>query len=183
MTTPGTSAPSPAVRKDPGDASAAETQGSLPTVRSLDELAALVGARRDLFLRWSEGPAADRARTSRDSLTGVPLPGLSASALAVEDWWDGRSTSLWAARRLFDYEHLRRRRSGDQRPWVLAGRECGRGPDNEPLVTDVDPLCWIDPRVVAEAEALIAGLDHEWGPLDREHPDHPPADRTTGDQP
>lgn len=160
---------------EPDEGGEAELEASLPTVRSLEQLARLVGCRRDLFLRWSEGPTADRAQTSRDSLTGVPLPGLSVSALAVEDWWDGRSTTLWAARRLFDYQHLRRRRRGDPRPWVLTGRECGRGPDNEPLVVDVAPVCWIDLSVVEEAEALIANLDHRWGPLDREQPENQPS--------
>lgn len=66
----------------------------LPTIGGLDELAELVEhsrQSRDLYVRWSRGPAADlagepRAGSSRDSLTGVPLPGLSVNSLAVEQW-------------------------------------------------------------------------------------------------
>lgn len=63
----------------------------LPTVRTLDELAELVRrhTRDTLFVRWSRGPAEDLAdprperQTSRDALTGVVLPGLSANPLAA----------------------------------------------------------------------------------------------------
>jgi hypothetical protein len=155
---------------EPADAQQSDTAtlDSLPTIRSLAELADLVCDRRDLYLRWSEGPEVDWAQTSRDALTGVALPGLSVSTLALEPWWEGRSTRVWAARRLFDYEHIRRRRRGEQRPWVLMGRECGRGPDNEPLVVDVQPVCWVDARVIQEARDVIDNLDQDWGPLDRE---------------
>ncbi|MGW5348707.1 DUF6098 family protein, partial [Streptomyces sp. NPDC004050] len=53
------------------------------------------------------------------------------------------------------------------RPWLLAGTEAGRGPDNEPLVRDVRPLGWIDPTVLAEAETEIEHQPGWWGPLDR----------------
>lgn len=141
------------------------TPSSLPTVGTLAGLARLVESRPDLYLRWSTGPDDDQGETSRDSLTGVPLPGLSASSLAVEPWWGGRSLDVWVARRLFDYAH---RRDGEQRPWVLTGRECGRGPDNEPLVIDVQPVCWVHAQVIDEARSVIANLDEDWGPLDRE---------------
>jgi hypothetical protein len=135
-------------------------------VRSLDQLCELAARRGDLYLRWSRGPDADACEVSRDDLTGIELPGLSASALAVEPWWEGRPHRVWVARRLYDYEHLRRRRKG-ARPWILKGRECGRGPDNEPLVTDVEPVALIDPDVASEARDLIDGLSDGWGPLDR----------------
>lgn len=136
------------------------------TIASLDELADLVGGGSDLYLRWSSGPEADSARRSRDELTGVELPGLSASALAVESWWDGRPTRLWVARRLYDYRHLAQRRA-DARPWVLEGAECGRGPDNEPLVECKRPVAWISPDAVDEAARLIDEQRGDWGPLDR----------------
>ena len=82
----------------------------LPTIQSLDELADLIAAKDGLYLRWSRGPDADAERVSLDELTGVELPGLSASPLAVEPWWGDRALRLWAARRLYDYQHLRERR-------------------------------------------------------------------------
>ncbi|MBW4717199.1 DUF6098 family protein [Saccharothrix obliqua] len=137
-------------------------------VTDLDELVALVEDRGDeLFIRWSVGPS-DDPETSRDALTGVPLPGLSANALAIEPWWAGRSPRLWVARRLYDYHHLPRVRGAGVRPWVLAGEEVGRGPDNEPLVVCHEPVAWIADSVLDQARDLIASRPANWGPLDRE---------------
>lgn len=145
---------------------------TLPVVDRLDELAALVEKGDDLYVRWSKGPEADLTQppeqTSRDALTGVTLPGLSANPLAVEPWWGDRPVRLWVARRLYDYRHLRELRGPGVRPWVLRGEEIGRGPDNEPLVRCHEPIAWIAEDALAEAEALIdAQQSPEWGPLDR----------------
>ena len=146
------------------------------TIGSLDELAALVeGAppERELYLRWSHGPDADLAdgqaeQSSRDSLTGVTLPGLSANPLRVEPWWGERSRRLWVARRLYDYGHLRDLRGPGVRPWVLAGAECGRGPDNEPLVICHQPIAWVSEGALRECEEAIDDQhSDEWGPLNR----------------
>ncbi|MFD3530347.1 DUF6098 family protein [Streptomyces sp. NPDC058664] len=140
----------------------------LPLIRSLDELADLIGRRPGVYVRWSRGPGADLPRiTSRDDLTGIALPGLSASPLDVEPWWGDRPPRVWAARRLYDYAHLPRVKDPRVRPWLLVGRENGRGPDNEPLVTDVEPVGWIDGAVIAEATEEIKRQRGRWGPLDR----------------
>lgn len=48
------------------------------------------------------------------------------------------------------------------------GASDGRdGVANEPLVHEVEPIGWIDPRVVAEADAEITRQSRPWGPLDR----------------
>jgi anti-sigma regulatory factor (Ser/Thr protein kinase) len=134
----------------------------LVTVRSLRELAGLVGTRQDLFLRWSTGPGED-GRRSRDGLSGAPLPGLCAVPLAVEAWWGGRSGEAWVARRIRDYEHLAETRPPGTRAWVLEGEEVGRGPDNEPLVACIRPVAWVADEVVVEAADVV----DEWGPLRR----------------
>jgi len=140
----------------------------MPTTDSIDALAVPVGARTDLYIRWSRGPDADRAKQgSRDALTGVELPGLSANALMVEPWWGDRSRRVWAARRLYDYQHLQERHGDQTRAWVLAGRECGRGPDNEPLVDSVSPVAWVSPAVAEEARRTIEQLKPDWGSLER----------------
>ena len=139
----------------------------LPVLETLDELVVLLGDRRDLYVRWSAGPAADASGRSRDSLTGVELPGLSANPLAVERWWADRSPRIWVARRLYDYQHLERRGGTGAKPWVLAGRECGRGPDNEPLVDEVEPLAWLAPDAARRARQIIEDLDANWGSLER----------------
>lgn len=120
----------------------------MSTFSSLHDVAALVAARRGLYVRWSLGPEQDLAEmSSTDGLTGVALPGLSASPLDIEDWWGDRPTHVWVARRLYDYSHLPRVRDPRTCPWVLAATETSGGPDDEPLVTDVQPLGWISPQV------------------------------------
>jgi hypothetical protein len=143
---------------------------ALPVVRGLKELAELVERGGQLFVRWSRGPEADldEAAGSTDDLTGVRMPGLSANPLDVEPWWQGRSTELWVARRLYDYSHLPREKGPGVRPWVLFGRVVGRGPDNEPLVRDVEPVGWIDEDVIGQAERQVAEQEERWGPLRRE---------------
>jgi hypothetical protein len=146
---------------------------NLPTIAGLDDLTGLVTTSTEkdrLFVRWSAGPAVDlrQNEVSRDSLTGVPLPGLSANPLAVEHWWGDRSPRLWVARRLYDYRHLRHLRGPQVRPWVLLGEQCGRGPDNEPLVKVRRPIAWIADTALTEAEQMVdAQGSAEWGPLDR----------------
>lgn len=138
----------------------------METIRSLRALAQLVGDEEDLYVRWSAGPEADLTGRSRDELTGVELPGLSVSALSIEPWWGDRPKELWVARRLYDYRHLEYRRDY-AKPWILVGRECGRGPDNEPLVVCMRPLAWVAEEVVEDAAAKVEGMSGAWGPLDR----------------
>jgi hypothetical protein len=74
---------------------------------------------------------------------------------------------VWVARRLYDYAHLPHDKGPGVRPWVLTGKEIARGPDNEPLVTDVRPLGWIDLQVIDEAKAEVARQEKPWGTLRR----------------
>ncbi|MFI9803476.1 DUF6098 family protein [Streptomyces sp. NPDC052301] len=144
------------------------TAEDLPLVSTLAAVAGLVRRRRGLYVRWSKGPRTDLdAVSSTDELTGVPMPGLSANPLDVEGWWEDRSVELWVARRLYDYAHLPHDKGPGVRPWVLTGRETGRGPDNEPLVADVEPLCWIADEVIDAARAEMARQERRWGTLRR----------------
>ncbi|WP_327188431.1 DUF6098 family protein [Streptomyces xinghaiensis] len=159
----------------------------LPVLTSLHRLADLVERVDPVFVRWSSGPRTDlrgHGGVSRDSLTGVPLAGLSANPLRVEAWWGDRPTLLWVARRLYDYSHLREAAGPRVRPWVLTGEEAGRGPDNEPLVARVRPVAWIAAEVIAEARAEVARQRGPWGPLRRPHDfTDGGADRAPGDAP
>ncbi|TVT22251.1 DUF6098 family protein [Amycolatopsis acidiphila] len=146
------------------------------TLRTLDQLVEEFEAQdgRDLYVRWSLGPETDLAdgknapQSSRDALTGMPLPGLSASPLKVEPWWDDRPLRLWLARRIYDYRHLRELRGPGVRPWVFQGTEIARGPDNEPLVVCDRLLAWVTDDVLREAQQLVDEQgSREWGPLDR----------------
>jgi Family of unknown function (DUF6098) len=92
----------------------------------------------ELYVRWSHGRQVNGdGMSSRDGLTGVSLPGLSANPLRVEPWWGGRSLRLWLARRLYDYRHLKDLRGAvlgvggaGSRPWTgqraAGGRRAGR---------------------------------------------------------
>lgn len=139
----------------------------MPTVETLDKLTELAERHRRMYVRWSRGPAADAAGKSSDDLTGEPMPGLSANPLAVEPWWGERSLRLWIARRLFDYSHLKHEKGPGVRPWVMEGRELGRGPDNEPLVDCERPVAWIDDGVIREAARTVDEQNEQWGPLRR----------------
>lgn len=149
----------------------------MPVLDGLDEVVDLLRKaepEEDLYVRWSRGPEADLAsgcgseQSSKDGLTGIELPGLSANPLAVESWWGDRPLRLWVARRLYDYRHLRELRGPGVRPWVLVGESCGRGPDNEPLVRCHSPVAWVSERALREAErAVEEQASPEWGPLHR----------------
>ncbi|MFH9089626.1 DUF6098 family protein [Streptomyces sp. NPDC017673] len=140
----------------------------LPVMSTLAEAARLVQRHQGLYVRWSKGPGTDLDDvSSTDELTGVPMPGLSANPLDVENWWEDRSVELWVARRLYDYAHLPHDKGPGVRAWVLRGRETGRGPDNEPLVADVEPLCWIADEVIDAARDEVARQEREWGTLRR----------------
>jgi hypothetical protein len=152
--------------------------GRVRTVQTLSELAALVeeaDSGEQLYVRWSKGPredltgGPDNEHSSRDGLTGITLPGLSANSLRVEPWWGDRPVRLWVARRLYDYRHVREQRGHGVRPWVLAGEERGRGPDNEPLVVCHRPIAWISETALRECEQAVAeqGGSDQWGSLDR----------------
>jgi hypothetical protein len=138
-------------------------------VESLDELTSLV-ERCDapLYVRWSRHIERDIAEEcSRDELSGVELPGLSANGLAVEPWWKSRPLRVWLARRLYDYRHLPRLRGEDTEPWVLVGHEIGRGPDNEPLINRCRAVARISAHVIEEAAAVVDELPGDWGTLRR----------------
>jgi hypothetical protein len=134
----------------------------LPTVGSLDDLAALVAEQPDVCVRYSKGPAADSARRSVDYESGLELPGLSAVPLRPEAWWtlDPRD---WIARQLCHYVHLKDE-SDDRRPWLIAGDVAGRGPDREPLLERWTAVAWLSEALIDEArthyeDGFAAGRD------------------------
>lgn len=119
-------------------------------VASLAELADVVAMLGEAYVRFSAGPAADREATSVDHESGCVLPGLSVNPLAPEPWWD-RPVTHWLARQLCQYLHLG---DGERFGWVLTGRVVGRGPDCEPLVTDVRAAAVLDEEVLQEAQRV-----------------------------
>jgi hypothetical protein len=141
------------------------------TIRSLAELADLVrdwSGERELYVRWTGDMERDlRTGVSSDELTGLELPGLSANSLKVEAWWADRPLPAWLARRLYDYRHLLEKRGPNTCPWVVAGVETSRGPDNEPLIADCEPVAAVEMGVLEEVQREVARLGDDWGSLDR----------------
>jgi Family of unknown function (DUF6098) len=124
---------------------------ALAAITSLRELTDLVAENPGLFVRYSKGPDHDLGRTSIDYESGLELPGLSVNRLDAEDWWT-RPMRDWLARQLCQYLHLSDR-GVDHHGWVLRGRVVGRGPDDEPLVTDVEPVASLSEALLEEAHA------------------------------
>ncbi|WP_455713771.1 DUF6098 family protein [Streptomyces rochei] len=114
------------------------------------------------YVRLRRG-AGDRCAVRAPPGSPPRLPGTPSAC------WADRPVRVWAARRLHDYAHLPHAhdKGPGVRPWVLTGREAGRGPDNEPLVTDARPLCWIAPDVIEEAREEVERQERPWGPLRR----------------
>lgn len=117
-------------------------------VDSLEHLGRVVEDSGPLYLRYSCGFAADRTSTSRDGESGLTLPGLSVNPLTPEDWWT-RPLEDWLARQICQYRHLAEQE--ERYAWILTGTPVGRGPDCEPLLTDVVPLGRISDRLLREA--------------------------------
>jgi hypothetical protein len=132
---------------DPGSFAAPR----LRRVDHLSQLAAVVRACPGLHVRYSEGPEADASRNSIDTESGLELPGLSVNPLDAERWWT-RPLEDWLARQLSQYRHLAEK-DPERIAWVLRGEVCGRGPDCEPLLRDVEPVALISDELLDEARA------------------------------
>lgn len=132
----------------------------LPTLDRLDELTLLIDHGEAVYLRYSPGPESDAAHPSRDHESGLLMSGVSANPLWPPTWWT-RPVVDWVARSVCQY---RRELEEGARPWVLTGRVVDFGPDNEPLLTDVEPIAWLSGALLAAADAhyraqLDAGRD------------------------
>lgn len=115
----------------------------------LRDLEQLVQEREPVYLRYSKGYEADANSQSRDTESGLSLPGLSVNPLTPEPWWT-RPLTDWIARQICQYKHLHEKK--DRHAWVLTGNCIGRGPDCEPLLTDVEPLGRLADALLKEAE-------------------------------
>lgn len=121
------------------------------TIDSLEHLGRIVQESEATYLRYSCGFAADRTSASRDGESGLTLPGLSVNPLTPEDWWS-RPLEDWLARQICQYRHLAEQE--ERFAWVLTGTPVGRGPDCEPLLTDVVPLGRVSDQLLHEAERV-----------------------------
>lgn len=140
------------------DGRAASPNGSLPVAEDLAAVVGLVRDVPDLYVRYSEGPARDaESPRSRDYEADVELPGLSVASIVPEEWWT-RPAEDWVARRICSYDHLGE--EDGRFAWLLTGSIVGRGPDHEPLVTDVRPVARIGEPAREEARARYEACFH-----------------------
>jgi hypothetical protein len=119
------------------------------SIGSLRQLAQIVDRHGRMYVRYSEGPEADRDG-SIDTESGLALPGLSVNPLHAEDWWT-RPFEDWLARQVCQYQELSEK---NQRrfAWALTGTEVARGPDCEPLLREVIPVARLENRLLQEAD-------------------------------
>lgn len=80
------------------------------------------------------------------------MPGLSFNPLQPESWWT-RPLQDWLARQLCQYEHLKEE-NPKRHAWIARGRCIGRGPDCEPLLTDVEEVAVLDEELLAETQRI-----------------------------
>lgn len=117
------------------------------------------------YVRYSAGPEHDESERSRDTESGLDLPGLSVNPLHPESWWT-RPLEDWLARQVCQYAELAEK-NPDRYAWVLDGRTVARGPDCEPLLTDVEPLAVLSEELLDEAAARYEqAFDAGRGPED-----------------
>lgn len=122
----------------------------VPVIGALADLVREVDSRSALYVRYSEGPAADLCNgPSHDYEADYVLPGLSVATLTPEPWW-ALPTRTWVVRRVCTYRELD---VAGRYAWVLTGRLVGRGPDHEPLVRSVRPVARLTSGMLDEAAA------------------------------
>jgi hypothetical protein len=122
------------------------------TLGRLSELEDLVVGHPDLHVRYSEGFERDVGSGSVDSESGLELPGLSVNPLSPESWWS-RPLRDWLARQLCQYKHLQEQ-NPSRHAWVLRGNVVSRGPDCEPLLSDVEEVAVLSDELLDEAERI-----------------------------
>jgi Family of unknown function (DUF6098) len=118
------------------------------TITTLDELAELVEQTdRDLYIRFAREGEVDTRSVDYES--GLTLPGVAVNPLRPPGWWSGRSTTEWVARQVGTYSHLQDA-DPDRLGWIVQGEVTDRGPDNEPLLTDVQVIGLVASKLITE---------------------------------
>jgi hypothetical protein len=133
------------------DMEIAMTDDAQAIYEDLDALERFMRDQGPVYLRYSQGFEADADSGSMDTESGLSLPGLSVNPLTPEPWWT-RPLTDWLARQICQYKHLDEKQ--DRHAWILTGKCVGRGPDCEPLLTNVRPLGRLSRRLLEEAERV-----------------------------
>jgi hypothetical protein len=132
-------------------------------VESVGELVDLVETSPEpLYVRFSSGLDRD---ASIDHESGLRLPGVSVNPLRPPAWWQGSPVAGWVTRQVRAYQHLMER-DDDRRCWIVSGTVVDRGPDNEPLLTDVRAV-----GVLSEALVEACGRERPASPREEDDPE------------
>ncbi len=122
----------------------------------LAEIEEILANEPGLYLRYSDGFAADLEVGSVDTESGLRLPGLAARPLDPEPWWT-RPAREWIARQVAVSGACGTEACGTEDGrfgWLLRGVVAGRGADGEPLIADVEVVGRLADCLIAEAAHL-----------------------------
>ena len=118
------------------------------TVTTLGQLADVVErSPDDLYVRFAREGEVDSP--SVDHQSGLTLPGVAVNPLRPPAWWTGHSTAEWVARQIGTYSHLQDE-DPDRMGWIVHGDVVDRGPDNEPLLTNVEVIGLVASELIAD---------------------------------
>ena len=130
----------------------------------LSEIEDILASEPGLFVRFSDGFAADLEAGGIDQESGLRLPGLPARPLDPESWWT-RPVRDWVARQLTVNREGpaasggpgRGGLVGDKRfGWLLRGTVAGHGLEGEPLIADVEVVGRLADCLLDEAQQLYS---------------------------
>lgn len=122
--------------------------GAAPRLDRLGQLAELLERYEQLYVRFGNDPR-DETGGSVDYESGLRMPGLSANRLRPPNWWT-RPLEDWLARQICQYVHLLDR-SPEHQGWVVHGTVVAHGPDDEPLLGDVEVVGRVGQALLDEA--------------------------------
>jgi hypothetical protein len=123
--------------------------GEASRLDRLGQLVELLEGSEQLYVRFGKDPKTERGG-SIDYESGLRMPGLSANRLRPPDWWT-RPLEDWLARQICQYVHLLER-SSEHQGWIVHGDVVGHGPDDEPLLCDVEVVGRVDRALLDEAK-------------------------------
>ncbi|HEX6445274.1 MAG TPA: DUF6098 family protein [Streptosporangiales bacterium] len=127
----------------------ARDDGEAPRLDRLVQLVELLDEYEQLYVRFGDHPSSETGG-SIDYESGLRMPGQSVNRLRPPTWWT-RPPEDWLARQICQYAHLLER-SPRHQGWIVRGTEVGHGPDDEPLLDDVEVVGRIGRALLDEAQ-------------------------------
>jgi hypothetical protein len=126
--------------------------GELEVITTLEQLADLVAGDSPMYLRYFQGPGRGCCEGSQPRLRGRRDIAWTVGHHDRPGTMVPRAVEEWVARRICKYGELAE--EDDRYAWLLKGIIVGRGPDHEPLLTDIRPLARLSRAVLEQATLL-----------------------------